>query len=82
MPNGDRMTFKLSRKLGDAFEIHGVLIEISEIKETTVIFAISSDSPVRVRYKELTGRAKSNADTDAQQRALEPSFRKQVARRQ
>ena len=75
------MTFKLSRKLGDAFEVHGVLIEIAAIKESTVIIAISSDSPTRVRYKELTWRAKCNADTDAQQRALEPSFRKQVARR-
>lgn len=74
------MTFKLSRKLGDAFEVHGVRIEVSEIGDGVVKLAITSCVPFRVRYKELTGQAKRDAET-AQQRAEEPSITKQVPRR-
>jgi sRNA-binding carbon storage regulator CsrA len=56
------MAFKLSRRTGDAFEINGVLIEIVDIQESKVIFSITSDEPVHVRYKDLTRRAKSEAD--------------------
>ena len=60
------MAFKLSRRTGDAFEINGVLIEIIDIQESKAIFSITSAQPVDVRYKDLTRRAKREADDCSQ----------------
>ena len=60
------MAFKLSRRTGDAFEINGVLIEIVDIQESKAIFSITSAQPVHVRYKDLTRRAKREADDCSQ----------------
>lgn len=70
------MAFVLSRRVGEALEVQGVLIEISKITESTVILRITADESLRVRYKEFTRHAKRDADSSAQDRASLARIRK------
>lgn len=70
------MPFTLSRRVGDAFEINGVLVEISSITRSKAILTISSSAPFEVRYKDLGKHAKRDAVEDAHNRAVIKPLRK------
>lgn len=63
------MPFNLSRRVGDAFEVHGVFVEVAEIRDGKVILKISSCQQFAVRYKDLNRPAKGDAENQAQNRA-------------
>lgn len=69
------MPFNLSRRTGDAFEIHGVLVEITEVRDGKVVLKLSSCEQFTIRYKDLKRPAKCDAGDQAQNRA-EYSIRK------
>lgn len=63
------MAFNLTRREGEALRVSDVLIEISKIREHSVILRITAPDSIRVVYKELSRNAQGDCN-DAHNRAI------------